>query len=196
MRIKVLTIALLFGVGMVGCDTEPAEQPPAETGGEAAQEEPAGQAAGELTQPDWFVVDDDAETVEIELVAGATGANNSWNFQGLYGGEGLISVPEGYTVTINLVNEDQAMAHSVGVGERSASYPTNFTEVEPVFEGAVTSNPTSMTEATLPGEEESITFTADAAGEYALICYVTGHAAAGMWVPFDVSAEGEAGVSM
>lgn len=196
MRIEALTFALLLGVGIVGCDTESADQPAPEP--EAAEEpaETAEPATGEMTEPDWFVVDDDAETVEIEMVAGSTGDNNYWNFHGLYGGEGLVVVPEGYEVTITLVNEDENMGHSIGVDELEDSYPTDFSEVEPVFEGAVTSNPTSMTESTLPGESEEISFTADEAGEYALVCYVTTHAAQGMYVPFEISADGEAGVVM
>jgi FtsP/CotA-like multicopper oxidase with cupredoxin domain len=187
MRIKALTLTLLLGVGLVACETEPADQPPAADPGEAP-------APAELATPDWFVVDHDAETVHIELVAGTTSANSYWNFQGFHGGEGEIVVPEGYEVTVNLVNQDPAMAHSVGVGELRANYPSTFDDVQPIFEGAVTSNPTSMTESTLPGESESITFTVDQAGEFALICYVTGHASAGMWMPFTVSAEGDAGV--
>jgi uncharacterized cupredoxin-like copper-binding protein len=35
---------------------------------------------------------------------------------------------------------------------------------------------------------------ATTAGNYAMVCYVPGHAALGMWLYFDVSADGEAGV--
>ncbi len=189
MRIKVLTTALLFGLVACG-DGEPADQP---APGPAPAEQPAAEP-GVLTTAEWFEVDHDAQTVSIELIAGTTSANNYWNFHGLFGGRGGITVPEGYTVTLTLVNRDPNMGHSVGVGELMATWPNSFTQVTPVFEGAVTSNPTSMTESTLPGESETITFTADQAGEFALICYVIGHAASGMWLPFNVSAEGEAGV--
>jgi len=185
MRINALIA--IFAVGLMACEAaDPPADRPAET--DAA---PAG-----LTTPDWFEVDHDANTVDIHLVAGSTGDNNYWNFQGYYGGRGGITVPEGYTVTITLENRDPNMAHSVGVGERQASWPGSFpTPVTPVFEGAVTENPTSMTESTMPGESESITFVAERAGDYALICYVVGHASAGMWMPFTVSADEEAGVS-
>jgi FtsP/CotA-like multicopper oxidase with cupredoxin domain len=180
MRIKAIAAVLALGLAACG-DGEPADQPP-----------PASPAAdpGEpvaLTVPDWMDVNTGARTVTMTLTAGATTANNSWNFNGHFGGTGGITVPEGYTVTINLVNSDPAMAHSVGVGERQATYPNQFPEVVPVFEGGVTESPRSMTESTLPGETETITFVVDEAGEYALICYVTGHAATGMWLPFTVS---------
>ncbi len=190
MRIKALSAALVFGLAACGGDSsEPAPQAaPAET--PAAQ--PAAPAG--LQSADWFQVDHDAQTVTIDLTAGATSASNYWNYNGYHGGTGGITVPAGYTVTINLTNQDPAMGHSVGVGERMGSYPQSFTDPQPAFEGGITSNPTSMTESTLPGETESITFVAATAGEYALVCYVIGHAATGMWLPFNVSAEGEAGV--
>jgi FtsP/CotA-like multicopper oxidase with cupredoxin domain len=188
MRTKALTAALFVGIAACGNGEAP-DQPPATP---APAEQPA--APGELTQPNWFQVDEAAQTVTIDLTAGTTSDNNYWNFNGFFGGRGAIVVPEGFTVTVNFANQDPNMAHSVGVGERLASWPTSFSQVTPVFSGAVSSNPTSMTESTLPGEAETFTFVADAAGEYALICYVVGHAATGMWMPFNVSADGEAGV--
>jgi hypothetical protein len=62
-----------------------------------------------------------------------------------------------------------------------------------VFAGAISSNPTSPTEATAAGQTETITFTADRAGEYSLLCYVPGHGVAGMWVRFNVG--GQPGVT-
>jgi uncharacterized cupredoxin-like copper-binding protein len=50
-----------------------------------------------------------------------------------------------------------------------------------------------MQEATQPGASESISFTADAAGAYTLVCYIPAHAATGMWINFTVSADGAAG---
>lgn len=188
MRIKALTAALF--VGIAACGNGDAPDPPPAT--PAPAEQPA--APGELSQPNWFQMDEAAQTVTIDLIAGSTSDNNYWNFNGFFGGRGAIVVPEGYTVTVNFANQDPNMAHSVGVGERLASWPTSFSEVTPTFPGAVSSNPTSMTESTLPGEAESFTFVADEAGEFALICYVVGHAATGMWMPFNVSADGEAGV--
>lgn len=190
MRIKALSAALLFGIAACGGDDAPA---PATT----TQDQPATQAApAEASAADWFVVDEAAQTVTINLIAGYNSGNNYWNYNGLYGGRGLITVPEGFTVTMNFENRDPAMAHSVGVGERMASYPTNFSDPQPVFAGAMSSNPTSMTASTMPGQSETLTFVADRAGEFALICYVSGHAATGMILDFNVSADGSYGVQM
>ena len=132
-------------------------------------------------------------TATLNLVAGETTENNSWNFNGYFGGEGEIFVPAGTEVTIEFENQDQNMAHSVGVGEGRANFPANFTDPQPIFDGGMTENPTSLTEATLPGETETITFVADQPGEYSLICYVPGHAAVGMYVHFTVTEDGTVG---
>ena len=144
---------------------------------------------------DWISVDDGARTVTIDLVAGSTDANNRWNFNGYANGEATVVVPAGYTVTVNFENRDPFNYHSVGVLERAASYPAIFDDATPVFDGAITSNATSMTEATAPGGgTESISFTASTAGEYALVCPVPAHAVTGMWIGFDVSESGESGL--
>ena len=74
------------------------------------------------------------------------------------------------------------------------AYPAMFTEATPVFEGAMSSNPTDMMSATQAGASEELTFKADTAGDFALICYIPAHAVTGMWIGFSVSAEGKSGV--
>jgi sulfocyanin len=127
------------------------------------------------------------------ITAGATNALNHWNYNGAVSGNMTITVPEGYSVTINFKNADPNMAHSLGIVAQTGNFGATL-EPAPVFEGAVTSNPTSMTEGTMPGEEESISFTAATAGNYSMVCFVPGHAATGMWVRFNVSTDGTAGV--
>ncbi len=145
-----------------------------------------------LTMPGWMVVDASGQTVQLDIQAGSDPVNNYWNFNGLYAGSGAITVPAGYTVTINFHNADPAQPHSVGIHEKMDTYPAMFESTEPAFAGAISSNPTT---GTAPGQAETITFTTGNAGEYAMVCYVPGHAVAGMVVPFHVSADGSAGVS-
>ena len=131
--------------------------------------------------------------MNLTVTAGSTPDNNYWNFNGYINGQIAITVPEGYTVNLELVNNDPNMAHSAGI----SSELSNFTmppAVDPVFEGAITENPQSMIDATMPSETETITFVADAAGNYSMVCYIPGHSAIGRWVFFNVSADGEAGV--
>ena len=148
--------------------------------------------AGALTIPSWMFVDNAAQTVRLDISAGSEAVNNYWNYNGLYAGNGSITVPQGYTVTINLVNADPAQPHSLGISEKMDAYPAMFENPEPAFAGAITPDATT---GTPPQGTASITFTADRAGEFAMICYVPGHAVAGMVIPFNVSADGQAGAS-
>lgn len=178
---------------------EPAGDAPAETESapEPAASEPAAAApaapTGEMTMPSWFQVDEASQTVNMTLTAGATSTANYWNYNGAVNGSMAITVPEGYTVNLTLQNDDPNMAHSVGVEAQVGGFGA-APQPNPVFDGAVTSNPTSMVDGTMPGESETITFTASTAGEYSLVCYVPGHAATGMWIRFNVSADGSMGV--
>ena len=170
---------------------------PAETSGSgspaAAAPAEAGPPSGPMTMPSWFQVDNDARTVSMTITAGTTPDNNHWNFNGATNGSMAITVPEGYAITVELVNNDPVMAHSLGISTQTSSFGA-MVEPVPVFAGAMTENPTSMVESTMPGETSSIRFTADAAGDYSMVCYIAGHGITGMWIYFNVSADGEAGV--
>ncbi len=177
---------------------EPATETPESGGSQPATSAPPASGlptppAGPMTTPAWFMVDHDARTVAVTLIAGETNASNYWNYNGATNGDLAITVPEGYSVSIEQVNRDPNMAHSIGILE----LPENFMmppQPNPVFEGAISQAPTSMIEATMPGETEVIEFVAEQAGSYGLVCLIPGHAAVGMWLYFNVSADGEAGV--
>lgn len=189
-RTFALNTALLFAVTACG-GGEPAAETEMEAAEPAAAE--AQQETGQLQMPDWYQYDEATNTVTLDIVAGSTSDANYWNFNGYTNGEVTVVVPVGATVTVNFSNEDPNMAHSVGVAEFTSNPPASLPP-EPVFEGAISSNPTDMMNSTLTGESETIEFTADTAGEYSLACYIPGHAVAGMWIGFTVSDEGEAGV--
>ena len=153
------------------------------------------QAENGLSTPDWMKVDHDAKTVKLEVIAGMTDAYNHWNFNGFAQGEATIVVPEGYAISIAFQNNDPYMVHSIGVGEKMDVYPTMYTDVSPSFEGAISSSPTDMVNATAAaGGSEKITFVASAAGEYALVCYIPAHAMSGMWIGFTVSSDNSVGL--
>ncbi|WP_423927120.1 sulfocyanin-like copper-binding protein [Candidatus Palauibacter sp.] len=194
MRSTITTIAAfsLFGCGGGGRSDTPSPAPAPAAAPAARQTAAPSAGAGAV---EWIAVDEASRTVTIDLVAGSTDANNRWNFNGYANGEATVVVPEGYTVTVNFENRDPVNYHSVGVLERAASYPAIFDAAVPVFEGAITSNATSMTEATAPGDgTETISFTASTAGDYALVCPIPAHAVTGMWIGFEVSASGDSGL--
>jgi len=133
-------------------------------------------------------------TVSLDSHAGQTPANNDRNFNGHYKGDATITVPEGDKVTIKFTNDDPSLTHSIGVDSAYATFPATFTNPQPIFQGAISSNPTDMTKATHPKKSETLTFTTSKAGSYTLTCFIPGHAAVGMWIHFDVSADGQAGM--
>jgi FtsP/CotA-like multicopper oxidase with cupredoxin domain len=164
-------------------------------GGGAPAAQPSGRVAptGPMTVPAWFTLDNDARTVQMEIVAGETPDNNYWNFNGAINGDMAITVPEGYRVVITFVNRDPNMAHSLGISPETSNFAVP-PQPNPVFPGAITQNPGSMIDGTMPGETETVEFVADRAGSYSLVCYIPGHTAVGMWLFFNVSASGEAGI--
>jgi FtsP/CotA-like multicopper oxidase with cupredoxin domain len=197
MRISASLTTLLLTLGLLACGgaaDEGATEDTTAVDTTAMTEEPAdmGGPAGSLSTPAWMTVDETSQTVSMDVVAGESEANNRWNFNGLYAGEGAIVVPQGYSVTINFTNADPNQPHSLGIDEAMDSYPAIFESPEPVFAGAI--SPDAGTTGTAPNGTATVTFTAETAGEYAMICYIAGHAVAGMVIPFEVSADGSAGV--
>ena len=174
---------------------------PADGGADAAPSVPSAAAmssvpvppSGPMTIPDWFRVNADAQTVDMTLTSGSTPDNNHWNYNGATKGSMAITVPEGYTVTISLVNDDPIMAHSLGISAQTSDF-NGVPEPIAVFEGAITENPASMVDGTMPGETATVTFVADTAGNYSIVCYVPGHSLTGMWILFNVSSDGSVGV--
>jgi sulfocyanin len=183
--ISVISLALTACGGGEKADSTPASEAPAATTEPVAADAP-------MTMPDWFHVDHDAKTVHMTITAGATDANNHWNFNGATKGSMTVTVPVGYTVTIDLVNDDPVMAHSLGISTETSSF--TMLDPTPAFAGAMTENPTSMIDGTMPGDTDTIEFVAATAGEYSMACVIPGHAMTGMWIYFNVSADGEAGV--
>jgi len=145
--------------------------------------------------PAWMEVDNAAKTVKMTLVAGQTTANNNWNMNGFANGEATIVVPNGYSVEIVFQNNDPTMmVHSIGVGRVDEIQTPLFTNPTPVFAGAMSTAPADPVNATKSGATETLKFVANAAGDYALICYVPGHNLTGMWLGFRVSEDGAVGV--
>ncbi|MDE0730161.1 MAG: sulfocyanin-like copper-binding protein, partial [Longimicrobiales bacterium] len=192
MKKRFTLVSVLASTALIACGGgEPAQT--SNSAGSAGVTAAPPPAMGEMTMPSWFQVDNDARTVSMTITAGSTTENNSWNFNGVTKGAMTITVPEGYTVTVELVNNDPVMAHSLGISTETSSF-SGAPEPVPAFPGAITSNPASMMESTMPGQRESIQFTVDQAGNYSMVCYIAGHALTGMWVYFNVSADGLVGV--
>lgn len=172
-----------------------AAAPAGSTAAPAPAAAPAAAPQGPMTVPSWMKVDKGNKTVSLDIHAGKTADNNHWNFNGYDKGNATITVPEGYKVTIKFTNDDPAMAHSIGVDSAYTTFPASFTNPQPIFPGAISSDPTDLTKATQPHKSQTVTFTASKAGNYSINCFIPGHAMSGMWIHFDVSSNGQAGVA-
>lgn len=191
------TISLLTAIALVACGggaQEGGTETAADTGAMAPSEAAApAETGGQMSTPDWMTVDQTSKTVSLDIKAGEADVNNRWNFNGMYAGHGSITVPQGYTVTVNFTNADPTQPHSMAVLETRDTWPATFENPTPVFSGAET--PDASTTGTPPNGTATLTFTTDTAGNYTMVCLIAGHAVAGMHVPFNVSSDGSYGAT-
>lgn len=174
--------------------SKPASQPaaaPAAAPAQSAAKTPDASSAPMKT-PKWFDYDKAAKTLKLGITAGLTNVKNYWNFNGGHDGDMIITVPVGTKVTLDFKDADPNMAHTLGIVDKVGGYSATPT-LPAVFPGAITKQH-SATDGVPPGKSETLHFTASKAGNYAMICYMAGHAATGMWIHFNVSSNGEAGV--
>ncbi|HUP00887.1 MAG TPA: cupredoxin domain-containing protein [Gemmatimonadota bacterium] len=196
MRVSATLLSLLFAITFVACGGDTDGEGTMVDDTTAMMDEGMDhdmEGDGLLSTPSWMQIDETARTITMDIDAGESDVNNRWNYNGLYAENGRIVVPEGYQVTINFTNSDPTQPHSLGIDEWMDTWPAVFESATPVFEGAMT--PDAATTGTpAGGGTATITFTTGSAGEYAMVCYIAGHAVAGMVIPFEVSADGTAGV--
>lgn len=146
------------------------------SGGSGSSLKPLAQAS---SPPLSLTSDAAAKTVSFALVAGYNGANSGFNFDGYFGGDVEIDVPEGWSVTVACSNNGPLNHSCAVVADEAAS--------QPVFTGAATANPGAGLPA---GHEAGFTFKPDRTGTFRIACLVPGHEPEGMWVVFKVVGSG------
>lgn len=131
-----------------------------------------------VTLDQWASYDSATQTFTLKLEAGYQDLNRGLNFDGKYKGQMVVTVPLGWTVTINFSNQG-SINHSAAVVTASGT--------SPVFAGASTPDPTV---GTVPGQAAPFTFTASQVGSYRIACLLPGHEGLGMWDSFIVASGG------
>ncbi|HYM90426.1 MAG TPA: sulfocyanin-like copper-binding protein, partial [bacterium] len=122
-----------------------------------------------------------AHTVQLTLIGGKTQAAGGYNFNGYADGQLVVTVPLGWTVTVQFENA-ASPPHSVAVLPYSDPQPAEGTR--PAFPGATTPN----LQGGIPrGARATFSFVASRPGTYEFACGVAGHAIAGMWATLIVS---------
>ena len=135
-------------------------------GARAGAQSPPAPAAPQIDCT-WLSVDTTAKTATFQLIAGV-------NFNGFRNGALMLSVPLNWKVAIAFRSQD-TVAHSVAVIDSVKPLPTGT--VTAAFPGAM---------ATIAAD--TLRFFANKSGSFLIVGRVPGHAAAGMWMRFKVSA--------
>ena len=139
--------------------------------------------------PTWLAYDASHKTVKLTLIAAYNNNGSGFNFNGYNKGQMTVTVPTGAKVVMTFSNA-APLPHSVVVTAYNNRTGMKFPDA---FKGANSSNPT---QGFAKGHKpETITFTANKAGTYALVCAVPGHAAAGMWDTLKVANNAKAAIS-
>lgn len=131
-----------------------------------------------VTLDQWISYDPGTRSVTWKLVASYQGVNHGLSFDGEAFGAMQVTVPLGWSVTVDFSNAGTVI-HSAAV--------VTATGTSTVFPGAETPNPA---QGTAPGQAASFTFTASQTGSYRVACLTPGHEPAGMWASLVVSAGG------
>jgi hypothetical protein len=108
--------------------------------------------------------------ITVTLIAADGISNNGFNFDDYGRGELLVSVPEGWRVTVRCDNSSSTFNSCVVVSGAGASAPA--------FPGATTPDPVTGLD---PGQSAAFSFVATRVGSYRLASLVPGHEQARMW---------------
>ncbi|KYP81116.1 sulfocyanin-like copper-binding protein [Ferroacidibacillus organovorans] len=126
-----------------------------------------------------------AKTVTLNLAGGLNTNNDSMNLDGYSQGQMTVTVPVGYKVKVEFVNDG-------GIPMDLAVYTMNDQLAFPGAGDSVTAIQGNASAGVIPGQSTSFTFTASQPGNYQLanlLDRVTGHGQFdfGMWAHFNVS---------
>ncbi len=124
--------------------------------------------------------DTSSKSVSIDLVAAEGSAASGFNFNGYAKGAMAIEVPTGWSVKV-IFTDASSTPHSALIVPWNERHAAIF---HPAFTGSATPDYRSGIEK--GDSAQSFSFTADKAGQYALVCGVPGHDDLGMWDSFDV----------
>ncbi|MPZ63615.1 MAG: PQQ-binding-like beta-propeller repeat protein [Propionibacteriales bacterium] len=130
----------------------------------------------------YFTPGAEPKTVDMLVVGSQGSTNGGMNFNGYSREQLTFSVPQGWSVDVTFKNVSAQIPHSAMVTAKASTEMSQGQQ--PVFKGAATPDPG---QGILSGTQY-MNFKATKQGEYALLCAVPGHATAGMWVNFSVTA--------
>jgi sulfocyanin len=147
--------------------------------------------AEERLTPSWMTLDAAAKKVTMDVIAGFNPNNSNWNFNGYYGGDMTVVVPEGWRVEITFTNQDGDVPHSLVVMADPGpdNLPLQAGREQAAFPRAYSKSPEQGISA---GDHDTIAFKTDKTGDFLWFCGVPGHGQSGMWARFAVTGDADA----
>lgn len=138
--------------------------------------------SGLVTVNPWLAYNQHSKTVDLKMFAGQTGNNGGFNFDGYSMGKLNITIPVGWTVHVTFRNDSSDFPHSLILVPFKDRMHDAFTGA--ALAGAETA---SIGSGLYQGTVSEFAFKASAAGHFAFVCGVPGHAADGMWDSVTIS---------
>ena len=137
---------------------------------------------GPGTQPDpktFIKVDVAVHVAVVTLIAGHPATDNQFNYDGYSSGALVLTVPEGWQVTVQCLNH--------GTVPNSCAVVADGKATEPLQGGWSTSDPQRGLD---PGQSSGFAFTPTQTGSFRIASLVGGSEASGMWADLEVTDSG------
>jgi uncharacterized cupredoxin-like copper-binding protein len=131
-------------------------------------------------EPTWMTFDAATKSVKLTLISSYNSDNAGLNFNGYSSGKMVVSVPDGWQVTVDCQNH--------GTGNHSCGIVKKAGDQLPAFAGSATPD---AIHGFPKGAKQSFTFTSANPGTYRISCIVVGHDDSGMWDTFMVTSVGD-----
>jgi uncharacterized cupredoxin-like copper-binding protein len=128
-------------------------------------------------------VNTSGHAVTLDLISGQGTANGGLNFNGGFKGSKTFTVPLGSVVTVNFQNMG-TLAHSFVISKGGA-VPTDADATDAAFPAAYA--PMKVEAGLKTGMTQKVTFKANKAGAYYIVCGVPGHAMGGQYIHLVIS---------
>jgi uncharacterized cupredoxin-like copper-binding protein len=121
--------------------------------------------------------------VTLDLISGQGTANGGLNFNGGFKGSKTFTVPLGSVVTVDFQNMGM-LPHSFVI-RKGGAVPTDADSTDAAFPAAYA--PMKVEAGLKTGKSQKVTFRANKAGSYYIVCGVPGHAMGGQYINLVIS---------
>jgi hypothetical protein len=136
--------------------------------------------------PAWMQLDNAQQTAVIDVLAAWNTNNGGLNFNGYANGEARLVIPVGWQVKVKLFNSSLDLAHSAVITRPypAGQFPIEAGPTEAAVPRAYTKSPVNGMYN--DGDDFDFKPTESRVGEYYLLCGVTTHGIAGMWIHLSI----------